>query len=86
MRGIAHVLNIHLCLINIQMVVKIRGLVKRFSRGHFNFLGTRSIDDLLTKSMGGGEGPISISEGMLLYFDVTPRPRPPLNLSHSERG
>ena len=55
MRGIAHVLNIHLCLINIQMVVKIRGLVKRFSRGHFNFLGTRSIDDLLTKSMGGGE-------------------------------
>jgi len=36
--------------------------------------------------MGGGRGSISINEGVLLCFDVTPCPRPPLGIRESQFG
>jgi len=37
--GIVHVLYIPVCLIDMQMVVKIRGSMEWFHRGHFDLLG-----------------------------------------------
>jgi len=41
-------------------------------------------DELLTPNMGGDKGPISISAGVLLCFDIASFPRPALDLSRSE--
>ena len=42
---IIHILNVHLCLVNVQMVVWIRGSIKQINRRHFYFAQSRCFED-----------------------------------------